>query len=344
MKRAVSVLIIFLLGAMLGSFATAVACGTAGQCIFIPVVSNAPTAAPNPTVTPQPKVITGLAIIGDSTQDEYRADDHRGGDYADVTFSWVELLAKERQFNLGAWGTRAEPRRSGYEFNWARSGATSQQMISTGQHTGAAAQASNGQISHAVIQIGINDLYFSGLGKQIYDGTINDNDLHARLNFIADNIATAAHTLKATNHCEVLVAATQDYMTLGVVPELFTTFQDTESRQRVIDAITYLNQQIEQRSAREGVSFFDFNAAYLAEINPRIDSDGFLKIGTQRVNLHKRGNEPHFGLLDDEYVHPGTILAGLYAKVYIEAFNRYFHTAIEPLSDDEILRAAGITP
>ena len=77
-------------------------------------------------------VIAGFGVAGDSLSDEYEVENYN---YAR---NWVELLAEERHFDLGQeldWG---EPRREGYEFNWARSGATSATLLSTGQHTGLA--------------------------------------------------------------------------------------------------------------------------------------------------------------------------------------------------------------
>ena len=76
--------------------------------------------------------IVGLGVLGDSNSDEYRADDDRGGQYAAVTFSWVELIAARRGLNLGAWGTWGEPRRTGFKYNWSRSGATVHDAIDIG--------------------------------------------------------------------------------------------------------------------------------------------------------------------------------------------------------------------
>jgi hypothetical protein len=350
LKLFAQLLLFGLASAFTGAVVALTVCG-GQQCIYLPSVASAPTteptteptvAAPTATRNPDPAVIRGLAVLGDSTQDEYRADNPRGEEYASTTLNWVEQLAAVRRINLGPVGTRPEPRRSGLAFNWARSGATSQQMISTGQHTGAAQQARDGEVSHALIQIGINDFYFSGLGLEIYEGTIKGDKLQARLNYISDNIILAARTLKQTGKCEVLIAATQDYVTIPIVPELYTTYQDPAGRQRFVDASAYLNQRLAAKSAQEGIAFFDFNTAYLAEVNSRLNADGFLIVGGEQIDLRKRGNEPHFGLLDDQYTHPGTVLSGLYANVYIRAMNEYFHTDIPPFSDEEILRTAGI--
>lgn len=91
------------------------------------------------------------------------------------TTGW-DFIAKYHDLNMGEWGVYGEPRRSGYAYNWARSGATSGEMISNGQLTGALRQVLAHKVSHTLVQIGINDFYFSGLGYEIYDGTISTED------------------------------------------------------------------------------------------------------------------------------------------------------------------------
>lgn len=334
-------------------------CSSGWNCLFVPQVSNAPLRTPTATAsasatqvvgsTPTstaalPGMITGLTILGDSTQDEYQADNPRGGAYAATTFNWVEQLARNRGLNFGPWGARSEPRRSGYEYNWARSGATSADVITTGQHTGAAAQIRSGAVSHAAIQIGINDFYFSGLGQQIYQGQISGAALTARLDEIVANIILATRTVLDAQPRGLLLAATQDYLTLPIVPEVQALYSDPVRRQRVIEAFAYINDRLREFATREGIPFFDYNAAMQAEINARRDSRGFLVVGGARIDLSRRGNAPYFGLLDDQYVHPGTVLSGLSANVYIRAFNSAFGTNIAPFTDQEILRAAGIVP
>lgn len=351
MKKLLALAFVAMAAVLIGITTAATSCQSGLRCVYLPVVTTqtgAPPATPlppaTPTTNPRPQTIVGLAVLGDSTQDEYRADNPRGGEHNATTLNWVELLATVRKLNLGEWGQRAEPRRGGFAFNWSRSGATSDQMLTAGQPTGAAQQVLAGQVSHAVIQIGTNDFYFSGLGQQIYDGTIAGAELQNRLGQIAENIVGAAEILQATGRCKVIVAATQDYMSLPVVPELYATYQDPAGRQRFLDAMAYLNGRIAQLSRGAGVSFFDFNQAYMAELQRRLDAEGFLIVGGERINLRERGDEGHYGLLDDGYIHPGTVLSSLYANVYIAEFNKSFGTAIAPLSDDEILRAAGIAP
>ena len=99
--------------------------------VFLPVITRS-------QVTPMP--IKGIGIMGDSNSDEYRADDNRGGEYAPTTLNWMEQLVLSRELNFGPWGTWGGPRRTGYEYNWARSGATAHSLITSGQHTGLAQQ------------------------------------------------------------------------------------------------------------------------------------------------------------------------------------------------------------
>lgn len=317
-----------------------------GTSAGTPVVTAAATsvATQAPTATPNRNAITikGLAILGDSTQDEYQADNPRGGSYTAVTLNWVEQLVRYRGVNVGPVGTWGEPRRSGYEFNWARSGAGAADMIKSGQHTGAAAQIRAGKVSHVAIQIGINDFYFSGLGVDIYANKIDEQSKTARLNYLIDNIAQATRTVHAANPKGVLLVAMQDYLTIPILPELQTTFQDPVGRKRVLDAFAYVNAGLQRVAAEEGIPYLDYNAEMMTELNARRDSAGFIVVGGERIDLSKRGEEPHFGILDDGYAHPGTVLSGLSANIYIRAFNANFGTNITPFSDAEILRAAGI--
>src|SRR5688572_25679629 len=101
----------------------------------------------------------GLGIMGDSNTDEYRANDNRGGSYAATTLNWLEQLVAKRGVQAGSWGTWGEPRRSGYKYNWARSGATAGSMIANGQHTGLAQQITAGEVQYVIIYVGINDFH-----------------------------------------------------------------------------------------------------------------------------------------------------------------------------------------
>src|SRR3954464_3143937 len=97
----------------------------------------------------------GIGVLGDSYSDEYQFyPPHRS-----TARNWVEILAATRGLNFGRFSTqsRGEPRNQGYEYNWARSDATTDDMIVTGQHTGLAAQVARGEVNLVVVFIGGND-------------------------------------------------------------------------------------------------------------------------------------------------------------------------------------------
>ena len=73
----------------------------------------------------QTPVFIRIGVVGDSASDEYRGTDNRGGAFASVTFNWVEQLRDAGIVRVGAWSSWGEPRRTGNEYNWARSGAVS---------------------------------------------------------------------------------------------------------------------------------------------------------------------------------------------------------------------------
>jgi lysophospholipase L1-like esterase len=292
----------------------------------------------------QSQEIAGLAIVGDSTADEYRADNPRGGDYGATTFNWVELLANERAVNLGEWGERPEPRRSGYAFNWARSGATSETMISGGQHTGVSEQILAGDVSHVIIQIGVNDFYYDDVGIRIYDGTLAGPELQQFIDGIVANVETAVVAIQASGDAQIMVVATQDFLSANVVPGLETVFPDPEKLRRLTDAFGSVSQGLSEMAARTGVSFYDYNAALQAEIASRVDPNDprYVDVGGAKVDRSTKGNDPLHLFVDDDYAHPSTVLSGLIGNLIITAMNCAFGTQIETYSDAEILRIAGV--
>ena len=292
------------------------------------------TRTPTPTLTYFPLVLN-LAVIGDSVQDEYRANDNRGAPYQSTTRNWVELLQTQRGLNFGAWGTRAEPRRSGYAFNWARSGADTD--AAWAQLNGVVGQINAGQVTHVLIQIGLNDMNENNLGLAIYNGQA----MTATLDHIADNTIGMARQANAVAPGRVLVASLQDYVARNLMPEIVVYMPDPVKRLRVVAAIAYINARVKAEVESDSILFFDYNAALGAVLDARL-SGGAISIGGQSVVLSPRGNEWHHAWLDESpYAHAGTALSGLIANLYIAELNARWGAGIVPLSDAEIVAAAG---
>lgn len=341
--------------ALLGLAALAIACGWWSPATDAPTptvigtdsgpVGEAPselatsTLSAAPTAGPAP-VSTGFGILGDSISDEYRANDNRGGVCGFVTYNWMEQLAERHGLNFGRWGEWGEPRRTGFEYNWARSGARARDLIATGQAAGLAAQVANGEVSDVIIWIGSNDFsYYTDTYTEIYDGRLNDSEVAARVDEVSGAIETAVETLKNAGPVRIVVVTIPDGAS---VPDVQKALPDAAGRQRVSDAVAEANRRITAFAAGHGLGLVDVNAM-LQAFSPRLDGQGNLLVGDQRISLLGQGDEPHQGRLGDSAGHLGTVVSGLIANLmFVEPFNRTFGLGLQPLSDTEILKSAGL--
>lgn len=289
------------------------------------------------TVHPK-SVLRGIAIMGDSDSDEYRADDNRGGKYASTTFNWVEQLALNRGLNFGCWGTWPEPRRTGFAFNWARSGATAASLLSGGQHTGVASQVAVGKVTLVFLHVGSND-FLRGRYEEIYYGNLSDRDVRRKVADFVANITTAVDTVLDAGPVAVVIV---DIQNPGASPLVVRKYPQATGRQRVALAIDAVNAGLKAMADKRGavlVSSADITEAALA----RIDKDGKLQIGGRAIDILNAGNAPTHLQLADKGGHAGTIASGLLANAwFIEPVNTAIGTSIVPFGDVEILRTAGV--
>ena len=303
--------------------------------VFLPTITHTATSSPQPTATGTPTrtptpsgALVGLAIIGDSTQDEYAAPENNR-----AAINWVEHLALSG-LPLGSWGGWGEPRRNGYAYNWARSGATSAQALAD-QAPGVLAQLQAGTVSHVLIQVGIND-FNGGLFAGIYAGQPVD---YGALDTIASNIAQTGNRLAAVAPGRVIVASTQDYIGLDLIPEPeHSYFSDPAGVQRVIDAAAWLNARTHSYLSAD-VIWFDWNAAMRARV-AQVRTGDVLTLAGQTINLRTRCSAASCGYLADAYMHPETAISGLYAQVYLDEMRSVWGLTLPTLTDAEIMARA----
>jgi hypothetical protein len=289
-----------------------------------------------------PDVLRGIAVIGDSNADEFRANDNRGGAYAATTLNWVEQLVRYRGLNFGTWGNRGSPRRTGYQFNWALSGATAASMISGGQHTGVAQQIAAGDVSLVFIDIGFND-FAREKYAEIYSGSLSGSALNRKIEGIIDDITEAVETVQAAGSVEVVVAGLIDYSVS--LPNFTAAFPDAARRQAVTDSIRAVNDGLITMAASKGAAYVD-QPANTAAIFAQANANWFLDVGGELIDMMNPGNEPHHARLNDASQHAGTVFNAIYfANMnFIDVVNSAFDTSLVPFSESEILRAAGIDP
>jgi hypothetical protein len=276
--------------------------------------------------------------MGDSDSDEYRAEDNRGGEYSSTTFNWVELLALRRGLNFGCWGTRVEPRRTGFAFNWARSGATAASLLREGQHIGVASQVSAGKVTLVFLHIGSND-FLRRRYEEIYNDELSDSALERKVADFIDDTMTAVDTVLDAG---LVVVVMTEVLDPSLSPVISLEYPSTSGRQRVTDVVEAVNSGLSLMADKRGlvlVSSHEITKTLLE----RIDKNGMLRVANYAIDILNRGNGPTHLQLDDEAGHAGTVANALLANAwFVNPVNNSFGTAIVPFSDVEIAAFAGL--
>ncbi|MFO1426573.1 MAG: SGNH/GDSL hydrolase family protein [Steroidobacteraceae bacterium] len=279
----------------------------------------------------------GLGILGDSSSDEFRADDARGGQYAATTLGWVELLVRYRSVDAGPWGQRAEPRRAGYAYNWARSGAVAADIVESGQVDGLAAQVAAGQVSTVAVMVGANDFALSNdTYAAIYDGRMTQDAVQAKIDGILSSLRAAVRRIRAAGSARIFIATLVDR---APVPAFQVRFPEPARRERITRVIEAINDGIREIAHEPSVHVVDVSA-YGRSMLKVIRGDGTFDVDGEPISVLEHGDEPHHMLLGDNE-HGGTVGSGLLANVFIDAF-RQTGLDIAPFSPREILQNAGI--
>jgi phospholipase/lecithinase/hemolysin len=278
----------------------------------------------------------GIGVLGDSYSDEYQFyPPHRS-----TARNWVEILATTRGLNLGRFSTqsRGEPRNQGYEYNWARSDATTDDLIATGQHSGVAAQVARGEVSLVVVFIGGNDFINA---MKTPDPVAAFQEVGPRAEA---NLKSAVTTiLKAHPDVKVVIITVPDIREL---PEFRVRLHAGHLPRTYADAATATiqryNASIWALAARQPrVAVLDF--ALVARISERIGPESLLVAGHPIVRSGPSDDPDHLFLGDVR--HLGTVGQGLLADLLAATINARFDAGVPPLSEREILEfAATLAP
>lgn len=312
-------------------------------------------------------------ILGDSQTDEYRADDNRAaGDWEDFVLSWIEQLAQpdglsgaavnHRSLNVGTWGTRAEPRRTGFANNWARSGATMETLIDD-QLAGAVAQITAGTSTHAALWSCANEWVnpnavtgYHQYINEIYNSPdgVNTETLGITIAQVVSDVAG-----RITDTIDAFVDANVAGMAVVLVPDFMTgpmyqaIYTDATRRGYVSTAIadiaTAVNAHVSTINTNAGVTVVSTSQA--DEIFDAIwaTADGtYATVAGLQINYVVESNNAgplYFAIVPDGGVgisHPGAIAQSVYANVFLLAANDLPGISITPFSDAEIRENAGV--
>jgi hypothetical protein len=273
----------------------------------------------------------GIGVLGDSYSDEYQFYPPDRS----TARNWVEILAATRGLDFGGFSAegRGEPRNQGYAYNWARSDATTDALITTGQHTGVAAQVARGEVGLVFVFIGGNDL-INALHSD--DPTA---ELGAALPRALKNYRTAIDTiLAASPEVKLVLATLPDVRDL---PEFAIPLREGRIPRDVADAFTAAiwryNTQIRLIATTEPrAALIDLDLTTRAA---KLVSREYAYLYGRRVDLLHTANDLDYFFLADVR-HPGTLGQGILARLFVQVVNAKFGAGIEPLRDGDVLEVA----
>jgi lysophospholipase L1-like esterase len=279
---------------------------------------------------------SGIGILGDSYSDEYQfySPDRS------TSRNWAEILSATRGLNFGDFSrtSRGEPRNQGFAYNWARSDATTGDVIATGQHTGLARQVAAGELRYVVVFIGGNDFIHA------LDGPDPWGEVDRVLPRALANYRTAVETVLAASPDVKLVTAT--------VPDIrnLPGYQEgnREGRMpaalldRYTEAIGRYNAQIRALALRHPrVALADFDM--FTRMANRLSKETTLVLGRKLDRLRSGNDLGHLFLADRR--HLGTLGQGFMAQMFVNTLNVKYAAGIPTLTDRELLEfAASLGP
>jgi phospholipase/lecithinase/hemolysin len=285
-----------------------------------------------PPASARAGTLGGIGVLGDSYSDEYQFYPPDRS----TARNWVEILVASRGLDFGSFAaqSRGEPRNQGYAFNWARSDATTEDLIRTGQHTGLAAQVARGAVNIVVIFIGGND----------FINALKAADPVAALGRVLpralDNHRAAVRTIRAASPRVKLVLVTLP--DVRHLPEFAGPLRDGRLPSAVADrftsAIRQYNTQLRSTAASDPrFALIDLDLATRAA---NLVSEDYVLVGGRWLDRRHPGNRLNCFFLADVR-HPGTLSLGLMARMFIEVVNARFGAGIAPLEPQEVLALAG---
>lgn len=283
--------------------------------------------------------VINLAVMGDSVSDEYRApEDNRGGQYAATTFNWLEQLVKYRNVNAGTWRNWGGHRRTGYEFNYSRSGATTASAKAANAHISVGELVSTDRVQIVYYQLGSNDFaWYYPIFEEIYSGQLSGQRLDDYTTGVVTNVKTALNEISKSQKAKIIVSLVPD---MTIAPAARAKYPDTVKLKRVSDAIKKVNTAIQTEAIAKGYAIF--NTDVIAQkLLSKIDAQGNMTIGGEKISFVIAGDEPHHVQLADK-IHAGTVYGGVYANEWMDAVNKAFGTQLQLFTEDEMLIISGI--
>ncbi|HEY2158575.1 MAG TPA: SGNH/GDSL hydrolase family protein [Isosphaeraceae bacterium] len=281
----------------------------------------------------------GLGVVGalgDSYTDEYQFyppnQTHARG--------WVEILAHTQKANFGAFqlASRGEPRNQGYANDWARFGATSDEMLAQ-QLPGLTSQVAAGRIKYASIFIGGNDFlyYLQAAASNLPSPAVAAQQIAGIEANAQKNLDTAVVTLLSANpQTKLVVTTVPGLAALPIVRALATTPQAQALVAGADAALEVYNANIRLIAAtqpRVALADLALESSALATAGPTASFGGTtISLTTASDNYHS------FFLADG--LHVGTVGQGIIANTIVAALDAKFGAGVNVFTPGGIVGLA----
>jgi hypothetical protein len=312
---------------------------------------------PASTTFAQPKI----GAVGDSLLDEH-FDQTSFGVSLGYSQNGLELLVNSGKVNAGPTGSWGGTRNTGYQYNWALAGSTTGSLISSGQHTNLADQVVTESIPYAVMVVGSNDLFptpptgmYSSAYEAIYEGVATQSQIDAIASQAIADVVTAAQTLKDSG-VNLIVAKPPDY---GISPFAKHYYPDPVKRERVDDVIQYWTEQaVVQLINNVQVPVVDIYQLTKDIWGDNGSENATFELGGVFLNLNGTGGvdfddvlmgnsfSPTSDTVDafvHDGIHPNNTIGGVFANLFLTAFNDEYGASFDLFTEQEILSNAGPT-
>jgi phospholipase/lecithinase/hemolysin len=297
--------------------------------------------------------LTGAGAIGDSLTLPYF------NRFGPNSHNWVEALADLRGINFGAQvsPTPNRPNSSSSSYANAWWGPNSYGGLN-GAAPGLAAQISAAQVNLAAVELGVHDFLWYPMANSfpweqggnlspsasgtvfsdIYNGTLSGSALQTYSNQVLGNLAGVLNTLStAPGRADLVAFNIPDFSVVPVFSQL--GFTDSAGLARYTNAVAAADAQYQTLASQDGIPLID-----IYDFSHLVTSGNPVVVGGVSLDLTHLASPTNPTYFFADAQHPGTVVQGLIANMFIAAADNTYGADIAPLSDQEILRYAGLTP
>jgi hypothetical protein len=259
-----------------------------------------------------------------------------------------------------------DTRRTGFEYNWSLAGSTTTSLLADNQHTNLASQISLSGITKAVLVVGANDLFpvppsmhLTGVPgssyEAIYSGVASQAQIDTFANLAVSNVVIAAQALKLSG-VDLIVATAPDYGISPFAKHFYPSFSGREAVDNVIEAWNI--SAINQLTQNVGVPVVDIYSLTKDIWGDHGSENPIFELGGVNLDLSGTGGVDFSNVLNGTYnpaettsdtqdafvhdgIHPNTAIGGVFANLFMQAFNQEYGDAFTLFSEQQILGNAG---